>query len=57
MSDHHDCPGLIDCHSHPRWPVIKYGHRWEAWAPNSQTFRTFPTHAEAMSFADRKARE
>lgn len=54
MSDHHHCPVLYECRDHPRWKVTKGQTVWWADAPGRTTSTTFPTHAEAITHAQRE---
>lgn len=58
MSDH-DCLGLLDCYTHPKWTVIRSlcDQDWIVYPPMSDESNDFfPSHAEAISHADREAR-
>lgn len=59
MSDH-DCPRLSRCLCHPRWRVHKDGlsSEWITEPPgpmDTDTWGVFPTHAEAIQFAQKEA--
>lgn len=55
MSDH-DCPGLAECVTHPRWHVVKLWGMWYVIGLRTMPRARYATHAEAMEYADREAR-
>ncbi|HLS02901.1 MAG TPA: hypothetical protein VK054_13155 [Beutenbergiaceae bacterium] len=59
MSDHH-CEGLARCNKHPRWHVMRELGMWRAYGPGLlwyADFAHFPTHAEAINYATKRARK
>ncbi|HLS01624.1 MAG TPA: hypothetical protein VK054_06530 [Beutenbergiaceae bacterium] len=61
MNNHHHCPGLGECESHPKMAVSKFRSRhpcptpWEVWEPHNAGVEFFPTHAEAINYAQKEA--
>ena len=57
----HKCEGLADCLTHPRWHVIGciIGMRraWSVYSPELPKYADFPTFDEAITYAQRMARE
>lgn len=56
MSDR-NCPGLARCGEHPRWHVVwLFSPRgWNVFKSENDHIETFPTHADAMSHAQKEA--
>ena len=54
--NHHDCLGLKACIDHPRWHVIRVTGDWYVMRRNYQPVTAFPTHTEAISYAQNAAR-
>jgi len=60
MSDHHhDCPGLSWCGDHPRWHVVWLidPPGWNVFKSDNDLIETFPAHTEAITHAQKAARE
>lgn len=55
MSDHHNCPGLHTCDDHPKWRVVKYPAGWWVQSPSHPSIALHPTHAEAITHAQKEA--
>lgn len=64
MSDHHDCPGLLECDNHPRWNIIRHVEpddtTWFVYSPGwywTAECVEFPTHAAAITYATKQAQK